>query len=314
MFVRGVMARNAITPELEYYQIRGGRITGFNGHLALSAPIDLDIEACPKAAPFFKALEKIDGAKSVSLYLTKAGKLAVKGDNFAAYIPCAETFPYDSVPTGEKHLAPETLLDDLSRALPFVSEDASRLWSQGVLMHNGTAMATNNVVLVQIWSGHTLPTLNLPKYLVSEILRVKKAPEFLVADENSLSCIYADGSWMRSSVLSGGWPFETLEKVMSNPGSPAPISPAVGVALDQLAPFLDGKSAPVYFRPDGLATSPHEEDGAIVAGELPAGPIFTASQLKLVIEAADAIDWSAYPAPVPFTGDRMRGVILGRRA
>lgn len=313
MFVRGVMSRHALTPELEYYQIKDGRITGFNGYLALSSPIDLDVEACPKAAPFFKALEKIDGAKTVSMYMTKGGKLAVRGDKFSAYIPCVESHPFKSIPTGERHAIPEMLLDDLAAALPFVSEDASRPWSQGILLHAGTTMATNNIVLTQRWSGHTLPTLNLPRYLVNEILRVKKAPVCFMADENSLSCIYEDGCWMRSAVLNGEWPFDLLEKVLGNPGDQSAIDPALADALEQVLPFLERKSSAVYFREDGLASSPHAEDGVVVAENVPPGPIFAASQLKLVLGVAQTIDWSAYPKPVPFSADRLRGVLMGMR-
>lgn len=316
IFVRGAIGRSVLAPELEHYRVTPGRITGFNGHLALSAPIDLDLKATPKSAPFFKALEKVEGAKTVSLYLTKSGKLAVRGDQFSVYIPCLDEYPYDAEPAGEKHAVPETFVEDIARLLAFTSEDASRMWSQGILCQNETMIATNNICLAQIWNGHDLPRINIPKFMCAEIVRLKKTPQYLQTDENSLSCLFEDGSWMRSSLLTDAWPFEKLEAVMSRPASPQPVPAGLKEALDDLTPFLEeGKSSPVYFQPEKISTSPHEEDGAEVVLEgLTGGPVFNAGQLKLALSHATAVDFDQYPNPCAFIGDRLRGVIIGRSA
>lgn len=313
-FVRGAVGRNVLAPELEHYDLRGGRITGFNGHLALSAPIGLDIEATPKAAMFFKALEKLDGAKTISLYMTKGGKLTLKGDNFSAHVPCLDKFPYDVKLNGDRYAVPPTILEDLARVLPFTSEDASRPWSQGVLFDRGSVLATNNISLIQVWNGHQLPRINMPKFMAAELLRIKRVPEFIQTDENSLSCIFSDGAWMRSALLSGEWPFEILENLLNSPAQPTPPVEGLEQALDDLAPFVgEGKSSPIYFKDGVVSTSQHEEDGAEVqlAGIAP-GPVFNLTQLRLVLGVASAIDFSLYPRPCIFTGDRMRGAVIGR--
>lgn len=315
-FVRGAIGVNTIVPELEHYILEPGRITGSNGHLTLSAPIDLDISAMPKAALFSRALLQVETAEAVSLYMTEGNRLAVRGDNFSAFIPCLEE-PFDVVePDGDKHSIPDTFVSDLGRMLPFTSEDASRLWSQGVLCEQGTLFATNNIVLVQLWNGHDLPRINLPKFMVAELQRIKQTPECIQTNERSVSFLFPDGAWMSSALLTDSWPFETMEGILSRESSPQPIPPDLDQALKDLIPFTtDGKSSPVFFKDGKITTSPHAEDGAeFKVDGVVAGPIFNAHQLRLVLTEASALDFSSYPAPCGFIGDRLRGVIVGRAA
>ena len=56
-FVKGAVGKKDYVPALTHFQIADGRITGFNGKISLSSPIALDLECCPKAIPFVKAIE-----------------------------------------------------------------------------------------------------------------------------------------------------------------------------------------------------------------------------------------------------------------
>src|SRR5689334_19456978 len=87
-FVQGAVAAKDYVPELQHFKISGGRVEGFNGTIALSTPIDLAIEAMPKAVSFVKAIERIPDGTEVALNLTQAGRLSVKAGAFRAFVEC----------------------------------------------------------------------------------------------------------------------------------------------------------------------------------------------------------------------------------
>src|SRR5690606_31461165 len=100
-FVQGAVARRDFVPALTHFQIRDGYIRGFNGKIALCAPIDLDLDATPKAAPFIKAIEAC--RDTVELSLTPNGRLAIRSGSFKAYIDCLEGEEFPNVePEGDE--------------------------------------------------------------------------------------------------------------------------------------------------------------------------------------------------------------------
>lgn len=312
-FVRGVIKKNRITPELEHYQIKEGRVTGFNGHMALSAPVDLDFEAYPNADMFSRAVEACTDQEKTAMYLTQAGRLAVKSGGFRAYVPCLDQVFYDAVPTGEIYEAPTGLLKDLETLAPFIAEDASRPWAMGLLMADGILMATNNVIFVQKWSGHQLPRMNLPRFAVQELIRIGKSPSHIQTDGHSVSFLYEDGRWMRTQLYSDDWPFDKMNSIMEAEHDCEDIPKGFQDAVEQIYPFTESKAAPVYFDGGGLATSTADEDGVFVECEgIPDGPIFSVGQLRMLATVGTKIDWSMFPAPCIFYGEGLRGAMVGR--
>ena len=129
--------------------IYAGRIQGQNGWLAIDAPCPelAGIEATVPAERFLKAVDACDGEPKLSLTDTS---MTVSRKGFKARIPL---LPHDSFPcvdvSGQPDLTGIELLPTLRRLRSFVSEDASRPWSQGVLCVGNHAYATNNVILVR---------------------------------------------------------------------------------------------------------------------------------------------------------------------
>lgn len=312
-FVQGAVKKNVISPEMEHYRIADGRIVGYNGHMALSAPLPLDIKANPKADLFFKAVQNCTDAASIDM--TAAGRLAVRSGAFKAFIPCLDDLVHTMNPVGETYEVPEKFVAALRRVEPFVSEDASRPWSMGVYFEGQLMMATNNVTLVQVWAGKEMPKVNIPRFAVQEIIRIGEQPEALQSDGRSLTVHYADGRWLTTSVYDTEWPMGIVAKVFAAEHEATPVAHGLFAAVEKLAPFIDGKSAPLYFLDGRVATSLHEDDGASIDVEgLVGGPCFNLKQMQSVGEVAKTVDWSLYPGPCIFYGENLRGIILGRTA
>lgn len=311
-FAQGAIKKNTISPELEYYQIKNGRVVGYNGYLALSAPIDLDIEAKPKADLFYKALDAC--GETVSIDMTPAGRLHIRSGRFAAYVPCIDKEVYEASPQGELFESPPGLSAAFKRLLPFISEDASRPWAMGLLVDGGCLTATNNIVVIQEWVGHRLPTFNCPRFAVAEIARIGRDPVSIQVSPDSVSFHYDDGSWMRTQLLASQWPAEKMNEIMSQEASMLPLVDGFFSAVDTLKPFVaESHHSGVYFRDGALATAGdgHQEGAVIEVPGIPAGPVFNIKALQLLDGLIETVDWGLYPRPCLFSGNNRRGAIMG---
>lgn len=311
-FAQGAIKKNNITPELEYYQVKDGRVVGYNGHMALSAPIDLDLEAKPKADLFYKALDAC--GETIAIDMTGAGRLHIKSGKFSAYIPCIEKEVYEASPKGEKYPAPAGLAASFRRMLPFISEDASRPWAMGLLVDHSCLTATNNIIIIQEWSGHALPTFNCPRFAVAEIARIGRDPVEIQVSNNTVTFHYSDGSWLLTNRLSMEWPAEKMNAILDRPSEQQPLPEGFFAAVEKIKPFiLEGHHSGVYFEEGAIRTaSPGSQEGARI--EIPGlidGPVFNIKALALLDGCVDTIDLTQYPHPCIFYGPQVRGAVLG---
>lgn len=313
-FVRGVISQRGDIPELTHFCISGGRITGYNGFVTLSSPIALDIEVNPHAATFARAVQRCEGA--TALRMTPAGRLAIETATLRVYINCVEDFSAALTRTPAECVAQPGLFEALKRAFPFIAEDASRPWAQSALVADGCVTATNNVTVAQIWTGHSLPRICIPRTLIAEMVRIGIEPVGYAADANSITLLYPDDRWIRAALVEDKWPYDKLNALLDYADAPQRVIPEdFFAALHRLEPFIEGKAAPVYFTGDGLATSETPEIGAAApVADLIVGPIFNLKQLQLLEGVATTIDFTAHPGPCLFMGDNLRGAIIGRTA
>lgn len=311
-FVKGAVARKDFLPELTHFNIMDGRITGFNGDMALSSPIATDIRAKPHAETFIKAVNACE--EETALSLTKAGKLSLRSGKFRALINC---LPDDSpaiphYPEGQLVDLGPSFMKCIRALAPFMGVDASRPWATGIMLKSGTALATNNICLVEYWHGVTLPVeINIPKSAIVELLRIGQDPLKVQVTKNSISFHFTGNRWMRTQLLATNWP--NVAKVFEADANPVPPPEGLFAALEKLKPFVD-EGARIFFTDNGIATSYDPESATTVDIDgLQAGPCFHHAMLSLLSGVAKKIDFTTYPSPCRFEGAQLRGVILGLR-
>lgn len=310
-FVKGAVSKKDFLPALTHFRIENGTVRSFNGTLALSSPIALDINCTPKAEPFVKAIQNCK--ETVTLTMTANGRLSVKSGSFKAFIECVDTETAHVEPDGEQfEVNGEALLAALKMVQPFIGNDASRPWSNGVLLCGQSAFATNNVILVEYWIGSQFPfACNIPSVAVKEMIRINEPPIYARSTDKSISFHYEDGRWIHTCLYDLGWP--DLNQVLDVSGDLQPINPLMFEALEVVKPFID-QMGRVFFTPGVIGTSTEENEGA--SYELPDfnyEGIFNHGMLSCLKGVAQQIDFSRYPAACPFTGDRLRGAIIGMR-
>ena len=175
-FVMGAISRKDLVPAMKHFAIEGGRVRAYNGVLALSSPIPFNIDCYPKADTLIKAIANCD--ETVTMSLTPGGKLSVKSGIFKALIACVDKSEVHLEPEGERvECDGAALLQGFKVVEPFVGDDASRPWANGILLRGQSAFATNNVTLVEYWLGVTLPeTVNIPHAAIKKYCGLTNRP------------------------------------------------------------------------------------------------------------------------------------------
>lgn len=315
-FVAGAVAKKDFLPAMTHFVIEDGFIRSFNGTLALCSPIPFEINCKPKAVTLVKAIERCN--ETASITMTAGGKLSIKSGTFRALVECVEESPLHVQPEGEVlQIDGQTILDSFRQLEEFIGEDASRPWATGILLKGQSAYATCNVILVERWMGVPFPiTVVIPLSAVREVLRVGEAPTHAQYTDKSFTFHYSDGRWIRTQLLDKeAWPdIETIFAKVGQ-GNCMPMDERLFDALTYVNPFTD-KEGRVYFTPGYVSTHLDEaETGAkIDIDGFNASGIYAIDMLKRLKGVVTHIDWSPYPAPCPFYGKMLRGMIIGRRA
>jgi DNA polymerase III sliding clamp (beta) subunit (PCNA family) len=317
-FVVPAIAKKDYLPELAHYRIRDGRITAFNGMFSLSSPIGIDIDVQPKASSFFAAVKACP--ELISLHVTATKRLAIKSGKFKAYIECLDTVvQHEVAPEGTLIDLGPNFMEGIKSIAPLMGVDASRFWAMGIKLQKESMFATNNVTLVEYWHGHDIPIdVVIPSQAINELLRIGEPPAKVQVTENSISFWFENDRWLRTQLLdTEGWPTDRMQELINNSKNELVVlDDSFREALSVLKPFMDEHSS-IYITSKGLSTTKEEETGAKV--ELDLNSIegmhcYNHTNLSLLLETADRIDWSSYPKPCYFRkGDRQRGVIIGKR-
>jgi DNA polymerase III sliding clamp (beta) subunit (PCNA family) len=306
-FTQGAVSRKDLLPSLTHFKISDNKIKSFNGTIALCSPIPLDIECLPKAIPLVKAIQNCHEAVSISLL--KNGKLKINSGVFSASIECTTEEGLFPEPEGEEiEINGKALIDALRVLAPFLSNDASRQWANGILFKGQSAFVTNNLIMIEYWVGSVFPKVcNIPSMAVKELLRIEEVPHKIQYNDRTMTFHYSEGRWLKTAQYSVDWP--DINRVLDVNTNPKIISPDLFEGLEKLRPFADELKR-VYLDGNMMATSLDEDAGARfnLSSEYPKS-VFNLNMLDSLKDVAKQMDFSLFPRPCLFYGERLRGAI-----
>lgn len=313
-FVQGAVSRKDFLPAMTHFVIEAGTVRAYNGIIALCSPLPFDIDCKPKAADLVQAISKC--TETVTLAMTPAGRLSIKSGAFKAFIECVQEDTLHVLPEGERvDFDGAAMLEAFKVLVEFIGDDASRPWCNGVLLRGQSAYATNNVVLVEYWTGAPMPiVVNIPSAAIREMLRIDEPPTHAQVTPTSMTFHYSDGRWVRTQLLGIEWP--GLDPILNSPHpNILPIDADIFVGLEMLKPFVD-KYGRVYINNSVMSTTPEAAEGAHYELEDPSFAlegIYNIEMLLLLKGVATDVDFTTYPRPCMFFGNRLRGAIIGMR-
>lgn len=309
-FCAGSVAKKDFVIELKHFAIKDGRVRGFNGMLALSSPIAIDIDCKPHAEQLVRAVSNCEDV--IQLSLTKAGRLSIKSGVFKAFVECVEGDHAFVEPEGDViNFDGSVFLAGLQAVAPFIGSDASRRWANGILVRGQSMFATNNVMLVEYWLPNVFPgVINLPRAAVKEMLRIGEAPTHAQISDTSVTFFYTENRWLRTQLYETSWP--DLSPIINRVSNQQPIDPLIFEALDAIKSFVD-KPGVIYMFPGEMRTHANDQEGAGFA--VPSIQLEAKYHIDMLylLKGVKTIDWSNYPGPCAFQGDSLRGVVIGMR-
>jgi hypothetical protein len=310
-FVQGAVAKKDLLPAMTHFRIEDGQVRSFNGRMAISSPLAFDINCNPKARQLVRAISKCK--ETITLSMTPGRKLRIQSGNFRAYVDTIDgdtphPLPEGNVITfdGEQMLAACNILFD------FVGNDASRPWTTGIMFQGQSAYATNNVCILEYWLGTPFPfPINVPKDCINELVRVNEPPTHAQIHERSITFHYTDGRWIRSQLLEP-WT-QDIAKLLNVPCTPKPVPAGMFEGIETLKSLEDGSSR-IYMQKGMLRTSLEEFTGGIFeVEELDFEGCYNMTIFDLLKDVVITADFTLYPAPCLFFGDKVRGAIIGMR-
>lgn len=311
-FVQGAVSKKDLVPAMTHFAIEGGFVRAYNGSLGLCAPIAFDIDCKPKAIQLVDAIRQ--SSDTIQLSMTPTGRLRVTSGDFRVFVDCINEDSPHVQPEGERvDFNGSAMLDALKAVEPFIGDDASRRWSNGVLMRGESVYATNNVIGVEYWTGARMPIeINVPRSAIAEMLRINEAPTHAQVTDTSITFHYEDRRWVRAQLLDVKWP--DIASLFKGDNA-VPIDNRLFDALEKLEPFTD-KAGRIFIDNGTLRTVSANEADEGARFDLPSFPhngVYNVDMLMLLKGKITHADFSTYPAPCIFYGDRLRGAIVGLR-
>jgi len=309
-FVQGAISKKDIVPALTHFSIENGKVRGFNGTIGLCAPISIDINCKPKAITLVKAIQE---CKEIpQLTMTKAGRLQVKSGKFKVLVECLdEVTPY-IVPSGKSYeIDAKLLLSALKTLVPVVTTNTKQEWANGIRFENGSAFATNNVILVQYWTNCIFAKpLTIPLVCIEELLRINEEPTHVQVSDNSITFHFEGDRWLYSNLISSNWP--DISGILENTSTQIPLPVELYSALEAMKPFTN-KDGVAWFYNEKVSTSEDGSEGAEYEVEnFPGFGIYQVDMFLLLKNLIKTIDLTLYPRPALFFGENLRGAIVGR--
>lgn len=312
-FVQGAVAKKDLLPAMTHFRIENGHVRSFNGQMAISSPIPFDIDCTPKATQLVKAIQQCE--EEIILSMTAGNRLRVQSGRFRAFVETVDGETVHPMPEGEViNFNGDELLSACKTLEAFMGNDASRPWANGILFMGHSAFATNNASLIEYWIGTPVPfQINLPRFCVKEMLRVDEAPLYAQLHERSITFHYTGDRWIRSQLLDGEWPFEKMQDILNKPCNPRPLPPELFTGIETLQKMADGSSR-IYMHNGSLKTHLEEFTGGVYEVDgLDFDGCYNLAIFGLLNGVANTADFTLYPNPCLFFGDRVRGAIIGMR-
>jgi DNA polymerase III sliding clamp (beta) subunit (PCNA family) len=316
-FVKGAVATRDIVEVLTHFCIRDGVVQAGNGRITITSFAEelRGVDAVVSAQEFLAACNATEGKPEFKI---ENEHMFISRGSFRAKLPLlsSDIYPFVERDTKKVRAKGEGLYNAMEALAPFMAEDATRVWACGMLFAGEYAYATNNVVLARCKLPFKIKRMNIPVHAIDQMLKIKFEPIEVCCSETSVTFVYDEVSWMKTTLVDADWPdiakMFTAKKRM-------PVCPeGMFDQVEKLMPFCPDNKFPVVRFVDGkLQTLEGDMDASVEGYTLPDGA-YRIEPLLTVLNVCTHIDFKLYPLACPWRGwgsetVALEGVIIGVR-
>lgn len=296
---------------LNHYLIADGELVATDGKMTAGYPIDYVVSALvpgPEFESLVGSLEgeitiaKLDGAIELSAGRMRGTIRTIAPENVAFLHP-----------DGEWKMPPDDFVESLRKAKNFIADQAVNMWGLCACLRTGAILASNNISLVEVECRDlvTERDILIPRPAVDFIIGAKAALTGYLTNANHAGFQWADGLWLRTQLVDDVFPANAANLLINKQDTPTIISREWKRAYASVA---DISEAIVSIYPDKIIGG---KGFSVVeyAVETPSIELahFNPKFLDIVMSVAKSWDPQTYPKPVPFRGDGVYGIVVGRQ-
>lgn len=294
--------------------IEGPSIWAYNGQLTASASLREPFPGGPLILPA-EALSKAwrEGSRAT----VEDGLLILQHRKTRARIPLLPEHEWDvpGIPLGGEQLT-EAQVAAILLASEFASKNAIYPWACGVTLHEGRAIATNNVMVISAECA-TSQEGTLPFWAISSIRQKAEPPRMLIGDAG-VTFGYPDGVLMHSARLAVEMPAKLFE--LAGALDECDLAFPISEEAFEDAFALGGRHCRMDFETSRLIVTSESGAATETTLDLPEDyrgfPSFQIQEMcaRLLIKHASHIGLEQAPGRITFSGREpvaFRGIVAG---
>jgi hypothetical protein len=283
------------------YRMCDGKLFAYNGTLGASTPFvaqfphdDIAVDA--------DSLSRVwqDSSKAT----IEDRQLVVRNRRTTYRLPLQETdtFVCPELIAGGEKITPEQR-DAILLASKFASTNAIHPWAAGVTLHEGRAIATNNLTVISVKCETHLEG-TMPFWAVGA-LRTTGEPPAVRIDEHGVSFTYDDGTIIQSAPLAAAMPSKLFELIATINEGDTPITNLLEAAEDAFR--IPGKRVtldPAAKRIIVVAENGTRAETEVDLGDTNFEPAMLQEPiLKLIMENASHFSFAEAPSKLLFSSN-----------
>ena len=291
-----------------FVTIQNNWLIAENDTLTVGTPVDVALDLSPHGEQFLAALAQCGSQFQLTQVDTKA--VSIKSGNFRALVPAIDTVKTILTPDHPCAVINDALAEAFRSCMGFTGK-GERIINTCVALRANTMVATNGGMLIEYWHGIDLPgTLNIPKKTVETIIKIGKPLAHFGFSAATVTFYFDDGSFVITRLVAGEYPnSDRLFNAVR--GNLTIIWPEFFAALKAISAFIQDDS--VYFHDNFIASHQSLDLGANYRVDgLPGGHRFSAVYWRTIEPFVKTVCFEAPGKPVAFSGDRARGLLMGK--
>lgn len=283
--------------------VLNGIVTAQNEMTGISLEIDSDIDFCCNAKQLVSILNNCD--PSEMKMNIKNNKLYISSGRFKSNLPIIDAGSYPRVDqSGAPINIQPDIINIMNSIIQFADPNDVRMALRGVELANGSVNATNGHMAIKKYTDNIdgFEPVVIPVKSISLMSKVNAHIDTISSNKN-IVCFNFDDGYLFTRVIDQKMP--DINKIISEIKVKTELS-LISDAVKSINSMCDNDRTVVL----GEEIKTKSGDASISGFNINECA-FNSDYLVKIVDIADCIDFSKYPAACPFEGDGLKGAVIG---